>query len=229
MANNQKSPLKGWWAALPLLAKVGIIGGGIAAAHYGSKAIKGARRKDRANRADLAKSTAEFDRRLSEYEEMKFRPIDPDVLDRENVYEELEADMGAVDYAKEQFQQQQANIMQALRGTAGASGIAALAQSLSNQAIEQSRQTQVTIGQQLAENRKLRLQEEATMEQQKRALTVANFEGERAFEIDKMNTLIGVAGQKIAGAQGAIAQRQQMYGQVAGAAGSIAGALIGRI
>jgi hypothetical protein len=52
-------------------------------------------------------------------------------------------------------------------------------------------------------------------------------EGARQFELDKMNTLIGVAGQKIAGAQGAIAQRQQMYGQIAGAVGNVAGAVIG--
>jgi hypothetical protein len=116
--------------------------------------------------------------------------------------------------------------MRSLRGVAGASGVAALAQSLTNQAIEQSRQTQISIGQQLAQNRKLRIQEEANIERQKRALTLANFEGRRAFEIDKMNTLIGVAGQKIAGAQTAISQRQQMYGQFASAIGGVAGATL---
>ena len=75
--------------------------------------------------------------------------------------------MDAVDYAREQFQQQQANIMQAYRGVAGASGIAALAQSLSNQAKEQAKETRIDIGTQLADNRKLKLREQAQREAEK--------------------------------------------------------------
>jgi hypothetical protein len=57
----------------------------------------------------------------------------------ENIYEDLTVDTAAVDYAKQQQQQSQANLMQQFRGAAGASGVGALAQSLSNIANEEVR------------------------------------------------------------------------------------------
>ena len=44
-----------------------------------------------------------------------------------------------------------------------------------------------------------------------------------------MTTLIGVAGSKVSGAQTQIAQRQQMYGQIAQGVGSVLGAVIPKI
>ena len=188
MAENKKSPMKAWWT-------VPAIFGGLMALSAGQKAARKARRRDKANRA--------------------------------NIFEDLTVDTQAADYAREQFQQQQANIMQGMRGAAGASGIAGLAQSLSGQAAKQARETQLTIGQQLQQNRKMQMQEQARLNAQQRQIQLANMEGARQFELDKMSTLIGVSGQKIAGAQGAIAQRQQMYGQFASAIGGVAGAAIG--
>lgn len=220
MAESKNSPLKihpAW------------IVGGIAAAYLGGKAIRGARRKDRANRAELEKYKKEFDERIAAYEKSEFQPLDADALRQENVFEDLEVDTQAADYAREQFQQQQANIMQSMRGVAGGSGVASLAQSLSMQASKQAKETQLTIGQQLQQNRRLQMQEQSRLNQQQRQIQIANMEGARQFELDKMTTLMGVAGQKISGTQGAIAQRQQMYGQIAGAVGNIAGAVIGGV
>ena len=73
------------------------------------------------------------------------------------------------------------------------------------------------------------MQERARLNQQDRQIQLANMEGARQFELDKMSTLIGVSGQKIAGAQGAIAQRQQMYGQFASGVGSVLGSVIGGV
>ena len=174
----------------------------------------------------LAAAQAKFDKYMTSFEESQFKPLDLSQLQQENIYEDLEVDTEAADYAREQFQQQQANIMQGMRGAAGASGIAGLAQSLSGQAAKQARETQLTIGQQLQQNRKMQMQEQARLNAQQRQIQLANMEGARQFELDKMSTLIGVSGQKIAGARGAIAQRQQMYGQFAGAIGGVAGAAI---
>ena len=77
-------------------------------------------------------------------------------------------------------------------------------------------------------NKELRLQEESRMNDQMMQIELANQEGARQFEIDKLNTLLGVAGQKIAGIRGQQAGRQQMYGQIAAGVGSIAGAFIGK-
>ena len=124
-----------------------------------------------------------------------------------------------------------------MKGVAGASGIAGLAQALSGQAAKQARESQLTIGQQLQQNRKMKLQEESRLNEQvrreqirlneqNRQIQIANMEGRRQFKLDKMTTLMGVAGQKIAGVQGAIAGRQQMYGQIASAVGQVAGSII---
>ena len=190
-------------------------------------ALNTARDRDRSNRANLAGYEQEFDERLADYEKSTFNPLDADVLKQENIYEDLTVDTQAADYAREQFQQQQANIMQGLKGVAGGSGVAGLAQSLSNQAAQQSQQSQLTIGQQLQQNRRMQMQEKSRLQGQERQVQLANMEGARQFELDKMSTLMGVAGQKISGTQGAIAQRQQMYGQIAGAVGNVAGAAIG--
>jgi len=218
MAENKISPLK----LAPWL-----IAAGIGALGIGLNAMGKAKTRDRSNQAKLAGYEQEFDKRIGDYEKSTFKPLDANALKQENVYEDLTVDTQAADYAREQFQQQQANIMQGLKGVAGSSGVAGLAQSLSMQASKQAKETQLTIGQQLQQNRRMQMQEQSRLQGQERQIQLANMEGARQFELDKMSTLIGVSGQKIAGAQGAIAQRQQMYGQFAGAVGGVAGAAIG--
>jgi len=226
MSKNEKvSPLKE-----PLTTMQGLqIGLGVLGLFGANKARKQARADQRRYEQQLATANAQLDERMDQYEQSKFTPIDPDIMDRENIYEDLEVDMEAVDYAREQFQQQQANIMQAYRGVAGASGIAALAQSLSNQAKEQARETRIDIGKQLADNRKLKLREQAQREAEIRAMKIANIEGERQFELDKMSTLIGVAGQRVAGAQGGVAQASQNRLAAQGQMFSMASSLIGSL
>ena len=223
MAKNKKvSPLKEALTTLQGLQ----IGLGVLGMFGSSRKSRQAGAEKRRYEQQLAEANADLDRRMLEYEESKFTPIDPDIMDRENIYEDLEVDMDAVDYAREQFQQQQANIMQAYRGVAGASGIAALAQSLSNQAKEQAKETRIDIGTQLADNRKLKLREQAQREAEIRAMKIANIEGERQFEIDKMSTLIGVAGQRAAGAQQGVSQAAQNQMQAQGQMFSMASSLI---
>jgi len=214
---SKNSPFKIWQIAA------------LGAAYFGGKMLNKANRRDRENRAKLQQYEQEFDKKLEAYEQSQFKPLDEEALKQENIFEDITVDTEAVDYARQQFAQQQANIMAGLRGVAGSSGVAGLAQSLSNQAAEQAKQTRLTIGQQLQDNRRMQMQEQSRLNQQQRQIQLANMEGARQFELDKMNTLIGVAGQKIAGAQGAIAQRQQMYGQIAGAVGNVAAAAIGGV
>tara|TARA_R100001082_G_scaffold36047_1_gene18916 strand:- start:181 stop:1050 length:870 start_codon:yes stop_codon:yes gene_type:complete len=185
------------------------------------------RKKGNSLQAQLAESQRKFEERLDAYEKSEFKPLDEDALKQENVMEELEVDTQAQDYAREQFQQQQANIMAGMRGVAGGSGIAGLAQALSNQAKQQARETQISISEQLRTNRAMERQEAARLKSQERAVTLANMQGANQFEIDKMTTLIGVAGEQVKGARQAIADRMAYKGQVAGAVGNVVGAAIG--
>jgi hypothetical protein len=230
--NNKKSPLKNPFAAigsaLGFGAKSGImslnpaLAGGII--FGGALMARSARKKDRRLRGQLADQQAAFEERLMQYENMDFQPIDTDALQRENIFEDLEINTEAFEASRKAFQQSQANILQGLRGVAGASGVAGLAQALGMQAAEQSEQLRLTVAEQLMRNKELRLQEESRLGDQLMQIEIANQEGARQFELDKLRTLINVEGQRVAGIRGDIAGRRQMYGQMAGGIGSIIGA-----
>ncbi len=218
MAENKKnSPLH---AIDPVTGK--ILLGAAAGFLFGG----GGKSKSSGLKGQLAEAQRKFEERLDAYEESQFKPLDEDALKQENVMEELEVDTQAQDYAREQFQQQQANIMAGMRGVAGGSGIAGLAQALSNQAKQQARETQISISEQLRANRAMERQETARLKAQERAVTLANMQGANQFEIDKMTTLIGVAGEQVKGARQSIADRLAYKGQVAGAVGQVAAAAL---
>ena len=83
----------------------------------------------------------------------------------ENRFEDMTVDMRAAEFQTQQGAQQSANIMQALQGAAGGSGIAGLAQSLANQGQLQAQQISVGIAQQERQNQMLGLQESARLDQ----------------------------------------------------------------
>ena len=62
-----------------------------------------------------------------------------------------------------------------------------------------------------------------------RQIELANQEGARQFEIDQLSTLLGVEGQRIAGIRGSQANRQSMYGQIAGGIGNAVGSYFGSL
>ena len=167
-------------------------------------------------RRSRLEAEAEFDERLKAYEESQFQELDPDQFKQENVFEDVTVDTQAQELASEQFRQQQANILDVYRGVAGGSGIAAVAQSLSNQAAKQAKEASANVAQQLAQNKKLRLAEQSRLQEQQRQIELNNALGRRQFEADKMATMIGVAGQKVAGANQRIANFQSVLGQVVG-------------
>ena len=166
----------------------------------------------------------EYDTRKSDY--MSLDTSNP-YNNMENVYEDLQVNTQQADFQAEQLQQQQANILNNLQGAAGGSGIAALAQSLANQGTQATRQASVSLGQQQQANQMARLQEESRINQTMTQIELANAEGARQFELDKLTTLLGVEGQKIAGIRGDQAGRRQMYGQIASGIGSLAGNILG--
>jgi len=86
----------------------------------------------------------------------------------ENVFEEGVVDTQAAEFQMQQGAQQRANIMGALQGAAGGSGIASLAQTLANQGALQARQASVDIAQQARQNKILRAQAEMQLQQQER-------------------------------------------------------------
>ena len=125
-------------------AAVGV-GAGVA------KAISGAKQKKKAKEAE-AIAKEEMERQKE-----KFASMDTSnpYANMENTMEDLTVNQQEADFMKQQQQQNQANIMQQMKGAAGGSGIAALAQTLANQGSMDAQKAAISIGKQESQNQQL--------------------------------------------------------------------------
>ena len=148
----------------------------------------------------------------------------------ENVFEDLTVDQQAARFQAQQGAQQRANILEALRGSAGASGIAGLAQSLANQGATQAQQISASISQQEATNRRLTAQGAMQVQQLERQGAAAV----QQAEFGRESTLLGAEYGLLAGAnQGvqqamanqmsALGMQANMYGSQAASSASMFG------
>jgi len=144
----------------------------------------------------------------------------------ENTMEDLTVDTRAADFQMEQGSQQRANIMQSLRGAAGGSGIAALAQTLANQGVLQATQVSANIAQQERQNQIYAAQAAGQLQHLERqgasAADMAYRGGEAMLqqaEMSRQATLLGVEYGGMAGANAGVqsAYANQMSAQTASA------------
>jgi len=136
----------------------------------------------------------------------------------ENVYEDLTVNQDQAEFQKQMFQQGQANIMQDLKGVAGSSGVAGLAQALSNQGQQASQQASISIGQQEQANQKMALQAAAANDMAERG-------GEAQVQQQEMSRNATLLGVEMGGMAGANAGVQQAYANQMSAGASAVGAL----
>jgi len=114
---------------------------------------------------DRQEQQKKTDAEIAKYKEIKFtNPYEG----MENLYEDLTVNQQQAQFQAQQGAQQRANILGGLRGAAGSSGIAGLAQSMANQGQLQAQQASASIGQQEALNQKLALQGAADVDLQQR-------------------------------------------------------------
>ena len=118
-------------------------------------------------------------------------------LNMENTMEDLTINQKQAEFQAQQFSQSQANIMEGLRGAAGSSGIAALAQSLAGQGQLASQKAAASIGQQEAANQRAERAMAGQIQSKERAGDVYA----RGLQWDKTSTLLGMSQQKAAAAQ----------------------------
>jgi len=122
--------------------------------------------------------------------------------DLENPYEDITVNQETAKFQMEQTAQQRANIMQGLKGAAGASGIASLAQALANQGSLQAQKVSADLSKQEALNQRLIAQGASAAEMAFRG-------GEQMVqeaEMRRQATLLGVAYQGAAGAASGVQQ-----------------------
>ena len=132
----------------------------------------------------------------------------------ENVFEDLTVNQQQAQFLAQQGAQQRADILGGLRGAAGTSGIAGLAQSLANQQQRQAQQISASIGQQEARNQLLAAKGAAAADMAERGGEAMVQQAESA----RQATLLGVAYGGAAGANQGVQQAfaNQMQANVVG-------------
>ena len=131
----------------------------------------------------------------------------------ENVYEDLTVNQQQAQFQAQQGSQQRADIMQNMRGAAGGSGIAGLAQMLANQGQLQTQQISASIGAQESQN-------QIAAAKGAGAVQIAERQGDQwvqQAEMDRQATLLGMQMAQTTGANQAYQQSQanQMNAEIA--------------
>ena len=145
----------------------------------------------------------------------------------ENIYEDMTVDTQAADYLKEQQQQSQANILSNLKGVAGGSGVASLAQQMSNISAGQAKQASMQIAQQERANQQLRLQGEQIKQKAQGQVDVAKIEGEKGRQKQEQARIGALYGLGIDRMDAADTARQTARAGVISGLGEAAGGVAG--
>jgi hypothetical protein len=161
------------------------------------------------------KAKAEMEQKKKAYEALDTSNV---YKNMENKMEDLTINQKGMQLQTQQGQQQRANIMQQMKGAAGASGIAALAQQMANQGQLAAQKAGAMIGDQEAQN-----QAKAAAEASK--LQTLERQGEQTAqqrEIDKQGTLLGMSQARLGAANqaraDATAQQMSALGDIGSAA-----------
>ena len=185
-----------------------------------------------------AAAQAEYDKMRQEYMNLDtsnlFAGAQNRYLNMENAYEDLTVNQQQAEFERNMFSQQQANVMANLRGAAGSSGIAGLAQAISNQALVQSQKAAGSIGLQESKNQLYRAREAGRIQELQRKddvrveqTVMRGAQVARDLEYQKTGTLFGMSQQDLAAANQAIAaSNQALYGGVGQIGGTLAMAAI---
>jgi len=180
-----------WW--IPLAASVI---GGIATAKAGRRNIRAAQAEAQRAFEERQQQRQVLNEQMDVYKAQQFRnPF------AENVFEDLTVNQQQAQFQAQQGEQQRSNIMQGLRGAAGGSGIAGLAQALANQGQLQTQRISASIGQQEAANQKLAAQGQLNVQRGDEMLQRMN--------VDRESTILGMRFGQATGANEAYAQAQK--------------------
>ena len=130
---------------MPLIDSVIQGGVGIASGIIGHKKRK----------AEQATAQSQYDQNMTRYQS---QDLSNPYANMENVYEDLTVNTQAADFAAQQQSQGMANTMQGMKGAAGGSGIAALAQAMAGQQSQNAQSASADIARQEAGNQKAQAQ-----------------------------------------------------------------------
>ena len=155
---------------------------------------------------------AEFDRNKQRMEGADTSNV---YSNMENTMEDLTVNTQQADFVNQQQQAGMANTMDKLSGAAGGSGIAALAQSLSNQQTANAQAASASIGAQESQNQMAERSQAGQLQMQEKKGELIS----RAQEKDKTDTMLGMSQQRLGAANEARdAATKSIIGGVTGVA-----------
>ena len=151
-----------------------------------------------------------LDAQKKEYKAMKF---ENPFSNMENTFEDLTVNQQQAQFQSQQGNQQRANIMQGLKGAAGSSGIAGLAQAMANQGQLQTQQISASIGMQESQNQMASARGAAAIQATERS----GDQWVQQANMDRQATLLGMQMGQSAGANTGYQQAQanQMNASIA--------------
>ena len=186
---------------LSVIGGIANIGMGIWGANQADKAAEEAREKEKRARREMKRLKNAY---------ANLDTSNP-FLNMENVFKNLTINQKQYQLQNQQFQQSQANILGNLKGAAGSSGIAALAQTLAQQGQLAAQKSAAQIGEQEARNQQMALSEDSRIQTLER-------QGEqysRGLERDTVSTLLGMSQSEAAGyGEQAMAADQAKYDSI---------------
>ena len=200
------------------------IGSGIAQAIGSGKQQRRAEREAERARAEMNRQKAAFAGldTSNPYLNMQNR-----YAGLENTMEDLTVNQQQAQFEAQQGQQQRANIMDQMRGAAGGSGIAALAQQMAQSGQLASQRASASIGQQEAANQMAAARQAAQLQELEagEASRIQGLEREgeiqsRNWERDKVSTLLGMSQGETAAARETAAMHEAAKWQGIGQIGS---------
>ena len=191
-------------------AVVGVVGGvmKMSAANKAKKEAAAAQKK----------AKADMEAKKKQYEALDTSNL---AKNMENKFEDATINQKGMELQSQKAAQSRANIMDNMKGAAGGSGIAALAQTMANQGAQDAQKAGAMIGDQEKAN-------QAKAMEGADAVQTAKLQGakdSRQLQYDKTSNLMGMAGEGAAAAGEAKAAAQKAKGEaVAGIGSSIMGA-----
>ena len=138
-------------------------------------------------------------------------------IDTSNPYEDMTVSTQAADAAKAQSMQSQANMMDTFGQAAGGSGIASLAQVMSQQQTAQAQQASQDIGAQEQNIQETQMREQSNIQDS----FIQGEQDRRQMESDKLQSLMQLKGQDLAKARMDKHMHDKMV--ISGVSGAVAG------
>jgi hypothetical protein len=195
-----------------------LIVGAIGVAAGAAKAISGGIQKKKAKEAQAA-AQAELDANKQAF--MGLDTSNP-YKNMENTMEDLTVNQKEAEFMKQQQQQSQANILSSMKGSAGGSGIAALAQTMANQGAMDAQRSAVSIGKQESANQMAERQEASRLQGLEREGDIMS----RNQEAQKAQMAMGMSADQVAAEREAVsAADEKMWAGISSAASAAGGAV----